>query len=127
MKIAIAQINPTVGNIRGNVQRIKDWTARAKAGGADLVLFPEMAITGYPPRDLLEYPKFIAKNRQAVQDLARQIDKPAVLVGFVDRNPNPEGKRLLNAAALLGDRQLLAVRYKTLLPTYDVFDEARYF
>lgn len=127
MKIALAQINQTVGDIRGNIRRIREWISRAKKSGADLVLFPEMAVTGYPPRDLLEYPKFIEKNIQAVQELASQVDTTGAIVGFVDRNPAPEGKRLLNAAALLGKRQILGVRHKSLLPTYDVFDEARYF
>jgi NAD+ synthase (glutamine-hydrolysing) len=127
MKIALAQINPTVGDIPGNMRLIRDWISRAKKAGADLVVFPEMAVTGYPPRDLLEFPAFIEKNRQAVYELATQVDKPAVILGFVDVNPEKEGKPLLNATALLADRQVFAVRYKTLLPTYDVFDEARYF
>ena len=127
MKIALAQMNPTVGDIRGNVRRIREWIGRAQKAGADLVVFPEMAVTGYPPRDLVDFPRFIEKNIQAVQELAAQVDTPAAIVGFVDKNPAAEGKRLLNAAALLGRRKILGVRYKTLLPTYDVFDEARYF
>jgi NAD+ synthase (glutamine-hydrolysing) len=127
MKIALAQVNQTVGDIRGNMRRIREFIARAAKQHADLVVFPEMAVTGYPPRDLLEFPEFIDKNRQAVLELAGQLDKPYAIVGFVDRNPLPEGKRLMNAAALLGDHQVLATRYKSLLPTYDVFDEGRYF
>jgi NAD+ synthase (glutamine-hydrolysing) len=127
MKIAIAQVNQTVGDLRGNMRRIREFIARAGKAGADLVLFPELAVTGYPPRDLLEFPRFVEKNRQAVLELASQLDKPAAIVGFVDANPLPEGKRLMNAAALIGRRQVLATRYKSLLPTYDVFDEARYF
>ncbi len=127
MKIAIAQLNQTVGDIRGNMRRIQNALARAEKARADLVIFPEMAVTGYPPRDLLEFPRFIEKNRQAVQDLAAHVGKTAAIVGFVDKNPNKEGKRLMNSAALLSEGKVAAVRYKTLLPTYDVFDEARYF
>jgi NAD+ synthase (glutamine-hydrolysing) len=127
MKIALAQINQTVGDLPGNMRRIRAMIARAEKSGAELVVFPEMAVTGYPPRDLLEFPKFVENNRQEVFALARQVTSPSVLLGYVDWNPDKEGKRLLNAVSLLGNKQVLATRYKTLLPTYDVFDEARYF
>lgn len=127
MKIALAQINPTVGDISGNSRKIRAWTARAADAHADLVIFPEMCITGYPPRDLVEHQHFIEKNKKAVQDLANAIQKPAVIVGFVDINPGKVGKPLYNAAALLNHGQIAGVRYKTLLPTYDVFDETRHF
>jgi NAD+ synthase (glutamine-hydrolysing) len=127
MKIALAQINPTVGDIRGNIRRIREWIARAQKARADMIIFPEMTVTGYPPRDLVEYPRFVEKNRQAVMDLARQVNRIAVVLGFVDINTDKAGKRLHNSAALLSGGKIQAIRHKTLLPTYDVFDEARYF
>jgi NAD+ synthase (glutamine-hydrolysing) len=127
MKVALAQINPTVGDIRGNARKIRDWTARAARRGADLVLFPELAITGYPPRDLVEHAHFVERNRRAVQELAERIQRPAVVLGFVDQNPEPQGNRLCNAAAFLTGGRIAAVRHKRLLPTYDVFDESRHF
>src|SRR5882762_6109345 len=127
MKVAIAQINQTVGDIAGNLHRIRTFISRAEKAQAELVLFPEMSITGYPPRDLLEFPSFVKRSRQAVDELAKTVDKTAVILGFVDFNSEKEGKPLLNATALLANRSIMAVRYKMLLPTYDVFDEARYF
>src|SRR5262249_22364478 len=119
MKIALAQINPTVGDIDGNLRRIRDFTARAKARGADLVVFPELSITGYPPRDLLDLPTFIHKSRAALEELVTTVTRPAILVGYVEENPK-KGKPY-NAAALLSDGKIIATRFKTLLPTYDVF------
>lgn len=127
MKLALAQINPTVGDIAGNLRLIRRWMARAKARGADLVIFPELCITGYPPRDLVEHVRFVEKNRQAVQELAAQTKGMAAIVGFVDYNPLPYGKKLCNAAAVLQGGKITAVRCKSLLPTYDVFDESRNF
>jgi NAD+ synthase (glutamine-hydrolysing) len=127
MKIAAAQINPTVGDIAGNVEKILTHIGRAKELGAQLVVFPELAITGYPPRDLLERPSFVDQNIEALNQLAEKAKDIAVIVGYVEKNPVPEGKPLYNAAALLADGVLDHVTYKTLLPTYDVFDEARYF
>src|SRR5688572_32643705 len=127
MKIALAQLNQTVGDIRGNMQRIRRALARAKKAGAELIVFPEMAVTGYPPRDLVEFPQFIEKNQQAVFELAKEVDRPAELLGFVDTNQEKEGKRLHIAAALLAGGKIQAIRHKTILPTDDVFDETRYF
>ena len=127
MRIALAQINPTVGDIRGNLAKIRAWTRHAAQEKADLVVFPELCITGYPPRDLVEQAHFIEKNKQALQELTRHVTRPGVIVGFVDTNPVQGQKGLFNAAAVLAGRKVVAVRHKTLLPNYDVFDETRHF
>jgi len=127
MKIAAAQINPTVGDIAGNVEKILQYIGRAKELGAQLVVFPELCLTGYPPRDLLERSSFIEQNNNALNDLAKKVKDIAALVGFVERNPTGEGKPLYNAAALLDNGDIAYISFKTLLPTYDVFDETRYF
>lgn len=128
MKLALAQINPIVGDISGNCQKMCESVASARKDGADLVIFPELAVCGYPPKDLLLKPRFVAKNTEAVERLAAATrDGPAVLVGFVRRNDDAVGRDLLNAAALLQDGRIVAEFYKSLLPTYDVFDEHRYF
>src|SRR4051812_1618073 len=122
MKIALAQINPVVGDIAGNLAKIKRTLSRAARRGADLALFPELCLTGYPPRDLVEHAHFVRRNKEALEDLARSVSHPGVVVGFVEENNRPGAKRLLNAAALLHRGKIAAVRAKTLLPTYDVFD-----
>jgi NAD+ synthetase len=127
MKIAAAQINPTVGDIAGNVEKILLHVGRAKELGAQLVIFPELCLTGYPPRDLLERPAFIEQNIQALGEMATKVKEISVLVGFVEKNLAPEGKPLYNAAALLENGEIAYVSFKSLLPTYDVFDETRYF
>jgi NAD+ synthase (glutamine-hydrolysing) len=126
MKIGIAQINPTVGDIQGNVRKIIDFGRRAKAGGADLVVFPELAICGYPPMDLLLKDSFLRANLEGLDCIARDLADISVMVGFVDRNTGP-GRPLHNACALLQNGKRVVTQYKTLLPTYDVFDEDRYF
>jgi NAD+ synthetase len=127
VKIALAQINPIVGDIQGNLAKIRAKIKLAARKRADLVVFPELCMTGYPPRDLVELKDFVEKNKAAVQELARGITRPAVIVGFVDCAPG-EGKNVLyNAAAVLANRKIIAVRHKTLLPNYDVFDERRHF
>ncbi len=127
MKIAIAQINPRVGDIDGNARLAEAFARRAEAAGADLVVFPELALTGYPPLDLLERKEFIAENLRALERLAALKLRPALVVGFADRNPAKKGKALLNSVALLHSGRVAAKRAKSLLPTYDIFDEARYF
>jgi NAD+ synthase (glutamine-hydrolysing) len=127
MKIALAQINTTVGALRDNVAAIKQAAARAKALGADLAVFHEMAVTGYPPKDLLEKRWFIQENLAALDELAAAARGIALVVGYVDRNPDREGKRLFNSAALLAGGRIVSRHHKSLLPTYDVFDEGRYF
>lgn len=127
MKIALAQINTTVGDLAGNEARILAAAARGQSAGADLVLFPELTITGYPPRDLLLKKDFIAGNLAVLQRLASASGPTALLVGYVGENKNNPGRDVANQAALLQNGRIVATRAKTLLPTYDVFDEDRYF
>jgi NAD+ synthase (glutamine-hydrolysing) len=127
MRIALAQINPTVGDIAGNTRLILYFTARAKSAGASLVVFPELALTGYPPKDLLLKPQFIDDNLAAVRAIAEQVRGIAAVVGYAERNPNPVGRPLYNAVAMLHHGKIASRHFKTLLPTYDVFDESRYF
>ncbi len=127
MKIALAQINPTVGDFEGNLRSIRDNIAKARAMGANLCVFPEMCITGYPSHDLLERAAYIDRNLEAVNALAREVRDIAVIVGFVSRNTNGVGKELHNSAALIKDGKIVSTHSKMLLPTYDVFDERRYF
>jgi len=127
MKIAAAQINPTIGDIQGNVDKILQYIGRAKELGAQLVVFPELCLTGYPPRDLLERSSFIEQNINALGELAPKVKDISALVGFVEKNLSAEGKPLYNAAALLEGGEIAYVSFKSLLPTYDVFDESRYF
>jgi NAD+ synthase (glutamine-hydrolysing) len=127
MKLALAQLNATVGDLRGNAGKILDAYRQATAAGAQLVVAPEMAITGYPPRDLLAKRRFVEDNLKALEELAGQIGDAALLVGYVDFNPGRPGRDYFNAAALIHRGKIVARRFKTLLPTYDVFDEDRYF
>ena len=127
MKIALAQLDTTVGDLRGNCARILDFYRRGAAAGADLVMTPEMAITGYPPRDLLAKHRFVDDNLLALDELVPQIGQTALLVGYVDVNAKRPGRDYVNAVALIQNGQITARRQKMLLPTYDVFDEDRYF
>jgi NAD+ synthase (glutamine-hydrolysing) len=127
MRIALAQINPTVGDIAANSAKILDFIARAKSQGAKLVVFPELSVCGYPPKDLLLKPGFINDNIAAVKLLAEKVAGIDAIVGYAERNPEPVGRPLYNAVAVLREGQVAAVHFKTLLPTYDVFDESRYF
>ena len=127
MRIALAQINPTVGDFAGNAERILDFAVRARAAGAGLVVFPELAVCGYPPKDLLDRPYFADDARRALEALAPRFEGIAAVVGFPDRNPAPKGRALFNAAAVVEGGRIRSVHAKALLPTYDVFDEARYF
>lgn len=128
MKVAIAQINTTQGDVRGNTERILRAAASARSGGARLVVFPELAIPGYCPRDLLYSTRFVAACEAALAEIATSAPPDlGLLVGTVSRNPTGRGRRLCNSAVLLSGGRILAWRHKTLLPTYDVFDEARYF
>ena len=127
MKIALAQLDPVVGDIEGNTARMGEAIDRAAREGCDLVVFGELSVVGYPPRDLLRKERFIADNVAAVDTLARRCTDVAALVGFARPTPSKEGRPLQNAAALLADGQVRTVYVKTLLPTYDVFDETRYF
>jgi len=127
MKLALAQINTTIGDFEGNLKRILEAFSRAKRQGAELVVFPEMTLTGYPPKDLLDRPDFIESNLRTLRSLCQKITGAACLVGFVDRREASQGKPLANAAALIANRDILDIKHKMLLPTYDVFDEGRYF
>lgn len=127
MKIALAQIDTTVGDFKGNLDTILDYLRRAAKQKAQLAVFPELTLTGYPPKDLLERPDFLAAQDKAFRELARRVGETACIVGFVDRAPRGAGKPLANAAALLHRGRVLGIKHKGLLPTYDVFDEERYF
>jgi NAD+ synthase (glutamine-hydrolysing) len=128
MRIALAQINPTVGDITRNAGKILEFAASARRQGAAMVVFPELSITGYPPKDLLLKPGFVEDNLRAVEEIAAKLppDIDAV-VGYAERNRNPVGRPLHNAVALLRGGRIESRHFKTLLPTYDVFDEGRYF
>ena len=127
MRIALCQINPLVGDIAGNTRLHQQFIARAKDAGAVLAVFPELSLLGYPPKDLLLKPSFVADNLRAVDSLATGISDIDVIVGYAERNPRPVGRPLHNAVALLRDGRVASRHFKTLLPTYDVFDESRYF
>ncbi|MEM8524654.1 MAG: NAD+ synthase [Bacteroidota bacterium] len=127
MKIAIAQLNYHVGNFEGNLQKMLAAVEKAKAAKADIVCFGELAVVGYPPRDFLEFDDFIKKAEAAVEKLAEAAQDIAIVVGSVSRNPVPEGKDLYNSAYFLADGKVQHVQHKALLPTYDIFDEYRYF
>jgi NAD+ synthase (glutamine-hydrolysing) len=126
MKIGFAQIDPTVGDLRGNCELIIGAYERLAGAGAELVLTPELAITGYPPQDLVFKSRFVPENLQLLEKLHSRVGSAALLVGFVDHNEG-RGKPFRNAAALLERRKAIRKAYKCLLPTYDVFDEDRYF
>jgi NAD+ synthase (glutamine-hydrolysing) len=127
VKIALAQINPTIADFSGNLKKIRDFSAKAQKQGASLVVFPEQALSGYPALDLWEDPAFIRENSRAIKKLAAESGELGIIVGFSSFNSAPFGKPIHNSAALLHRGKIKASRHKTLLPTYDVFDEARYF
>ncbi len=126
MKIGFSQINPTVGDLSGNFEKIIGAYERLAAAGAELVLTPELAITGYPPQDLVFKSRFVPENLEVLEKLHSRVGNAALLVGFVDRNEG-RGKPFHNAAALLERGKPIRKAHKSLLPTYDVFDEDRYF
>ncbi|MEM8873990.1 MAG: NAD+ synthase [Planctomycetota bacterium] len=127
MRLALAQINPTVGDLPGNVAKHADCIQRAADAGATLVVFPELSLTGYPPKDLLLKTEFIDAQLDALGELAGMSNGIAALVGYAERNTAPIGRPLHNAVALLAHGKIESRHFKTLLPTYDVFDESRYF
>jgi len=127
MKIALGQINTTIGDFAGNQARILEVYRRGVEAGAELVLVPELAVCGYPPRDLLLRSRFIEANWATVQRLAAATGRTGLVVGYAAYNPHRTGRPFVNATALLRHGQVQAVRTKTLLPSYDVFDEDRYF
>lgn len=127
MKIALAQLNFHIGNFEGNVKKMLQYVAFAKSKSVDLVCFPELAVCGYPPRDFLEFDDFIRLVEGSIDTLAKAAQGIAIIVGAPTRNPQLEGKDLFNSAYFLEEGSVKAVQHKALLPTYDVFDEYRYF
>lgn len=127
MKIALAQLNYHIGNIEANTQKILVAISQARSQGADLVVFAELAICGYPPKDLLDYPSFIAECETAAQNIAKQCTDIACIVGLPTINPQVKGKALHNSAYFMAKGTVQAKVHKALLPNYDVFDEYRYF
>jgi NAD+ synthase/NAD+ synthase (glutamine-hydrolysing) len=127
MKIALAQINTTIGDFPGNVERIVRYARCAAERGAELAVFPELALCGYPPRDLVERPEFVARSEAELQRLAGLLPPIPALVGYVRRSGAEQGKAVADAAALLSGGRVVLDYAKMLLPFYDVFDESRYF
>ena len=127
VKIALGQINPTVGDFRGNAAKIIEFACRARAEGAGLALFPELCVCGYPPRDLVERASFVAQNRESLDRIAAETRGISVICGVVTPAQAETGKSVMNSAALLQDGKVVFVQSKMLLPTYDVFDEMRNF
>jgi NAD+ synthase (glutamine-hydrolysing) len=132
VRIALGQINPTIGDFDGNRRLVWEATVQAQQRGADLAIFPELALSGYPPKDLLERPAFLDAAHASLDALAAELGarapQTAVLVGFPERlPPSPSGRGVANSAALIEGGRVVSVTRKSLLPTYDVFDEWRYF
>lgn len=127
MKIALAQLNFHIGNFDQNTQKIIDSVKKAASEGADLIVFPELAISGYPPRDFLAFNDFVQKCESSMTEIAGYCKDIAAIVGGPVRNNKPKGKKLSNAAWFLNDGEVIHITRKTLLPTYDIFDEYRYF
>ena len=127
MKITIAQLNYHVGDFSGNLEKMKNAVETAKNEGSDLICFAELATCGYPPRDFLNFADFIHKAEECVQELAKCAIDIGILLGSPTRNPVPEGKDLYNSGYFLENGQISFIQHKALLPTYDVFDEYRYF
>ena len=127
MRVALGQINPTVGDFAGNAAKIVDFAQRAQTAGAGLILFPELSVCGYPPRDLVERPSFVVHNRETAERIAAETRGIAVICGLVTPAQAETGKSVMNSAALLKDGRIAFLQSKMLLPTYDVFDEMRNF
>src|SRR5690349_20380573 len=127
MKIALAQQNYHIGNFESNTDKIIQAVGEAKKAGAEIILFTELSVCGYAPRDFLEFNDFINQCYASIDRISEHAKGIAVVVGGPQRNPQREGKDLFNAAWFLADGEVKAVVQKTCLPTYDVFDEYRYF
>ena len=127
MKIALAQLNYHIGNFDSNVNKILHSIRQAKDQGADLIVFAELAISGYPPRDFLEFTDFVDQCQVALEKIAPVCNGIGVIVGLPTYNHAPKGKPLFNSAAFLAEGRLQQLVHKTLLPNYDIFDEYRYF
>ena len=127
VKIALGQINPTVGDFPGNAAKIIQFARQARDAGAGLIVFPELSICGYPPRDLVERPSFVSRNRETAETIALATKGIVVICGLVTPAHAETGKSVMNSAALLRDGGVAFIQSKMLLPTYDVFDEMRNF
>ena len=129
MRIALGQINPTVGDLAGNVDLMVRFAREAAAAGAQLVIFPELSVCGYPPRDLVEKPSFLKSTQRELSRLARETAEFHIdmICGFARRSNSPTGKTAANCAAYLSGGEIRFTQQKMLLPTYDVFDESRNF
>jgi NAD+ synthase (glutamine-hydrolysing) len=127
VKIALGQINPTVGDFPGNAAKMIEFSLHARSAGAALILFPELSVCGYPPRDLVERPSFVARNLETAERIAGATSGIAVICGLVTPAESDTGKSVMNSAALLRDGKIAFLQSKMLLPTYDVFDEMRNF
>ena len=127
MKIALAQINYHIGNFESNFKKISDAIGKAKAEKVDLIVFSELAVSGYPPRDFLEFEDFIDRCDSTIERIAAECKGIAAIVGSPTRNPEVKGKDLFNTAFFLEDGKVRSKHFKTLLPNYDIFDEYRYF
>lgn len=127
MKIALVQINPVIGDFAYNCEKVVAWSSKAKNRGCDLVIFPELVVSGYPPQDLLERSSFIASQDAAVARLVGELPDLDVMFGCFEKNPQPGGKKLFNSAFVARRGKILFRARKQLLPAYDVFDETRYF
>jgi NAD+ synthase (glutamine-hydrolysing) len=127
VKIALGQINPTVGDFSGNANKIVQFALQARSAGAALILFPELAVSGYPPLDLVERASFVARNRATAERIAAETQGIAVICGMVTPAQTDSGKNAMNSAALLREGRIDFIQSKMLLPTYDVFDEMRNF
>ena len=127
VRIALGQINTVVGDFSGNSAKIIEYARRARSGGVELILFPELSVCGYPPRDLVERPWFVERNWETAEAIARETQGIAVICGLVTPANSSTGKSVLNSAALLREGKIAFVQSKRLLPSYDVFDEMRNF
>ena len=128
MKVAVGQINPLIGDFAGNCGKISSAAERARGEGADLLVFPEMCVCGYPPMDLLDYDSFVRENLKWLRELQRSLPAGiAVAVGYIDRNRSNSGRPFTNAVSVILDGEIVFTQEKSLLPSYDVFDETRYF
>src|SRR5579871_721150 len=129
MRVALAQINPTVGDLAGNVDRMVRAARDAASRAAGIVVFPELSITGYPPRDLVEKPSFLSRSEAELERFAKETAElnVTIICGYVARSGHETGKQAQNSAAVLERGRMIFRQNKMLLPTYDVFDEARYF
>ena len=128
MRIAIGQINPIIGDFEGNAEKILSYIREAHALGVELIVFPEMSVCGYPPMDLLDRESFVEANLKTLRKIQQKVPPDlGVMLGYVDKNRSEVGKKLANSVTLIQNGKILFTQSKSLLPTYDVFDEARYF